>query len=89
MLVADVIKVLTLITHSITGTGTRAYNRDVQAVHCPRGGKQERGEKTLFFPPVCSLKSKATASLDKMCSCMNLSGRDKETMPSAASVKKN
>lgn len=88
MLVADVIKVLTLITHSLTGTGTRAYNRDVQAVHCSRGGKQERGEKDIIFSPVCSLKSKATAPLDKMCSCMNLSGRDKENMPPAASEKK-
>lgn len=51
MLVADVIKVLTLITHSITGTGTRAYNRDVQAVHRPSVGKQEREEKDFIFFP--------------------------------------
>lgn len=47
MLVADVIQVLALITHSITGTGTGAYNRDVLALPCPRR-KQYRRKKTLL-----------------------------------------
>jgi len=57
LLVADVIKVLTLITHSITGTGTRAYNRDVHAAQCPSGCKQQGGVKGILFSPVCSLKA--------------------------------
>lgn len=37
------------------------------------------GGEGHHFSPLCSLKTKATAPLDKMRPCLNLSRRDKET----------